>query len=49
MAVAVIGFWGIPNWPGSTGTYYFTPQESAMTEYRAAGSAGGRTEDDEGD
>ncbi|GIZ48044.1 hypothetical protein CKM354_001111900 [Cercospora kikuchii] len=49
IAVAVTGFWGIPNWPGSTGTYYFTPEESAMAEYRAAVSAGGRTEDDEGD
>ncbi|KAF2162919.1 hypothetical protein M409DRAFT_26772 [Zasmidium cellare ATCC 36951] len=46
--VAGIGFWLIPNWPSNTATYYFTPEESEMAAYRAAVSAGGRSEDDEG-
>jgi MFS family permease len=46
--VAVLGFWYLPNWPGDTGTYYFTAEESAMAQYRADVSAGGISEDDEG-
>lgn len=46
--VAVLGFWFLPNWPSDTGAYYFTPEESAMAQYRADVSAGGISEDDEG-
>lgn len=47
--VALTGFWLLPNWPSTTGTYYFTPEESQMAQYRALVSAGGVSEDDEGD
>lgn len=46
--VACLGFWYLPNWPSDTGSYYFTPEESAMAQYRADVSAGGISEDDEG-
>ena len=47
--VAVVSFWGIPNFPNNTGTYYFTAEESEMAQYRQLVSAGGVSEDDEGD
>lgn len=47
--VAITGFWLLPNWPSNTGTYYFTPEESQMAQYRQMVSAGGLSEDDEGD
>jgi sugar phosphate permease len=47
--VAFSGFWCLPNFPGNTGTYYFTAEESEMASYRATVSAGGISEDDEGD
>lgn len=46
--VAASGFWLLPNWPNDTGSYFFTPEEQQMAQYRAQVSAGGRTEDDEG-
>jgi hypothetical protein len=47
--VAISGFWLIPNFPDNTGTYYLTPEESEMAQYRQLVSAGGISEDDEGD
>ncbi|KAK1978840.1 major facilitator superfamily transporter [Colletotrichum cereale] len=47
--VAIASFWFIPNFPESTGTYFFTAEESQMAQYRQTVSAGGRSEDDEGD
>ncbi|KAG9682168.1 major facilitator superfamily transporter, partial [Aureobasidium melanogenum] len=47
--VAVTGFWLLPNWPSNTGTYFFTPEESEMAQWRVLVSAGGVSEDDEGD
>lgn len=47
--VALASFWFIPNFPESTGTYFFTAAESQMAQYRQEVSAGGRSEDDEGD
>jgi hypothetical protein len=47
--VAVGGFWLLPNWPNNTGTYFMSEEESAMGQYRALVSAGGQSEDDEGD
>ncbi|CCF46049.1 major facilitator superfamily transporter [Colletotrichum higginsianum] len=47
--VALVSFWFIPNFPESTGTYFFTAAESQMAQYRQEVSAGGRSEDDEGD
>jgi hypothetical protein len=38
----------LPNWPDTTGTYFFTAEESEMAQYRMKVSAGGRTEDDAG-
>lgn len=46
--VACIGFWGLPNWPDNTGTYFFSAEESQMAQYRMKVSAGGHTEDDQG-
>lgn len=46
--VAFLGFWLIPNWPNDTGTYFFTPEESQMAQYRQLVSAGGISESDEG-
>jgi MFS family permease len=46
--VALLGFWLLPNWPSTTGTYFFTAEESEMAQYRADVSAGGVSEDDEG-
>lgn len=48
IVVACIGFWGLPNWPHNTGEYFFTKEESQMSQYRMKVSAGGQTEDDEG-
>ncbi|KAK1621733.1 major facilitator superfamily domain-containing protein [Colletotrichum phormii] len=47
--VGLASFWLIPNFPESTGTYFLTAEESQMAQYRQTVSAGGRTEDDEGD
>ncbi|KAH0175236.1 major facilitator superfamily transporter, partial [Aureobasidium melanogenum] len=47
--VALTGFWLLPNWPNNTGTYFFTPEESEMAQWRVLVSAGGVSEDDEGD
>lgn len=47
--VAIAGFWLLPNWPNNTGTYYFTPEESQMAQWRQMVSAGGKSEDEEGD
>jgi MFS family permease len=47
--IAVMGFWLLPNWPNNTGTYFFTPEESEMAQWRVLVSAGGVSEDDEGD
>ncbi|KAG9696083.1 major facilitator superfamily transporter, partial [Aureobasidium melanogenum] len=49
IVVAVTGFWLLPNWPNNTGTYFFTPEESEMAQWRVLVSAGGVSEDDEGD
>lgn len=46
--VAVLGFWFIPNWPNDTGSYFLTPEESEMAQYRQLVSAGGLSESDEG-
>lgn len=46
--IGVASFWGIPNFPHNTGTYFLTPEESEMAQYRMMVLAGGRTEDDEG-
>ncbi|KAK5083812.1 hypothetical protein LTR05_006318 [Lithohypha guttulata] len=48
ITVAVIGFWGLPNWPDNTGEYFFTAEESQMAQFRMKVSAGGHTEDDQG-
>ncbi|KAL2210608.1 MFS general substrate transporter [Sarocladium strictum] len=47
--VGVMAFWFIPNFPNNTGTYFLTEEESAMAQYRQTVSAGGLSEDDEGD
>ncbi|KAK2040112.1 major facilitator superfamily transporter [Colletotrichum somersetense] len=47
--VGVASFWFIPNFPDSTGTYFFTAEESQMAQYRQTVSAGGHAEDDTGD
>ncbi|KAF2008403.1 MFS general substrate transporter [Aaosphaeria arxii CBS 175.79] len=47
--VAIPGFWLLPNFPNNTGTYFFTPEELEMSQYRQLVSAGGISEDDEGD
>ncbi|KAG9666978.1 major facilitator superfamily transporter, partial [Aureobasidium melanogenum] len=47
--VALTGFWLLPNWPNNTGSYFFTPEESEMAQWRVLVSAGGVSEDDEGD
>ncbi|KAF4536465.1 Vitamin H transporter [Lasiodiplodia theobromae] len=46
--VAFLGFWFIPNWPNDTGSYFLTPEESEMAQYRQLVSAGGLSESDEG-
>ncbi|KAH9909944.1 major facilitator superfamily transporter [Xylariomycetidae sp. FL2044] len=48
VAVGISAFWLIPKWPNNTGTYFFTPEESEMAQYRQQVSAGGITEDDVG-
>ncbi|UQC77454.1 major facilitator superfamily transporter [Colletotrichum lupini] len=47
--IGLASFWFIPNFPESTGTYVLTAEELQMAQYRQTVSAGGRTEDDEGD
>ncbi|USP82062.1 vitamin H transporter [Curvularia clavata] len=47
--VAMLGFWLLPNWPNNTGTYFMSEAERQMAEYRAIVSAGGQSEDDEGE
>jgi len=47
--VAIAGFWLLPNFPDNTGTYYFTVEEQQMAQFRVMASAGGRSEDDDGD
>jgi MFS family permease len=47
--VGVSGFFLLPNFPNNTGTYFMTDEESQMAQYRALVSAGGASEDDEGD
>jgi hypothetical protein len=47
--VGVVSFWFIPKWPNNTGTYFMTAEESEMAQYRQLVSAGGLSEDDEGD
>ncbi|EUC41932.1 hypothetical protein COCMIDRAFT_29378 [Bipolaris oryzae ATCC 44560] len=47
--VAIAGFWLLPNFPNNTGAYFFTEEEQQMSQYRALVSAGGKSEDDEGD
>ncbi|ETN39805.1 uncharacterized protein HMPREF1541_06031 [Cyphellophora europaea CBS 101466] len=49
IVVAIAAFWLLPNWPSTTGTYFFTPEEAQMSQYRQMVSAGGKSEDDEGD
>jgi hypothetical protein len=46
--IAVAAFWGLPNFPHNTGTYFLTPEESEMAQYRMVVSSGGHSEDDEG-
>lgn len=46
--VAFLGFWLIPNWPNDTGTYFLTPEESQMAQYRQLVCVGGISESDEG-
>ena len=47
--VGVAGFWFIPNFPNNTGTYFMSAEEAQMAEYKQLVSAGGISEDDEGD
>ncbi|KAH7304699.1 putative vitamin H transporter [Stachybotrys elegans] len=47
--VAFIGFWGLPNFPNNTSTSYMTEEQLQMAQYRMLVSAGGISEDDEGD
>ena len=47
--VAVSGFWLLPNFPDNTGTFFMSEEESQMAQYRQLVSAGGLSEDDEGD
>lgn len=47
--VGISAFWFIPNFPNNTGTYFLTEEESEMAKYRQFVSAGGISEDDEGD
>jgi hypothetical protein len=48
VAIAIIAFWGIPNFPHNTGTYFLTAEESELAQYRMVVSNGGHSEDDEG-
>lgn len=45
----MIGFWTLPNFPNNTGSGYFTEEQTQMAQYRMLVSAGGVSEDDEGD
>lgn len=47
--IGVISFWFIPNYPNTTGSYFLTAEEAEMAAYRQTVSAGGLSEDDEGD
>lgn len=46
--VAIVAFWGIPNFPHNTGTWFMSAEESEMAQYRMVVSSGGHSEDDEG-
>lgn len=46
--VGVVAFWLIPKFPSTTGTYFLTPEEKEMAQYRQEVNAGGASEDDEG-
>lgn len=48
VVIAIAAFWGIPNFPHNTGTWFLTPEESEMAQYRMVVSSGGHSEDDEG-
>jgi hypothetical protein len=43
-----VAFWGIPNFPHNTGTWFLTEEEGEMAQYRMVCSSGGHSEDDEG-
>jgi MFS family permease len=47
--IAITGFWLLPNYPDNTGTYFMSETESEMAQYRVLVSAGGQSEDDDGD
>lgn len=47
--VAITGFWLLPNFPNNTGAYFFSEEKQQMEQYRQLVSAGGISEDDEGD
>jgi MFS family permease len=47
--VALSGFWLLPNFPNNTGTFFMSAEEAEMAQYRQLVSAGGISEDDEGD
>ncbi|SPO04150.1 related to putative tartrate transporter [Cephalotrichum gorgonifer] len=47
--IGIFAFWFIPNFPNNTGTYFLTAEEAEMAAYRQMVSAGGISEDDEGD
>ncbi|KAL5353857.1 hypothetical protein ACLOAV_001901 [Pseudogymnoascus australis] len=49
IVVGISGFWLLPNFPDNTPTWYFTAEEAQMAEYRQTVSAGGISEDSEGD
>lgn len=46
--VGLVSFWLIPKFPSTTGTYFLTPEEKEMAQYRQEVNAGGVSEDDEG-
>ncbi|GME50549.1 Vitamin H transporter [Neofusicoccum parvum] len=46
--VAFLGFWLVPNWPDTTGSYFLTAEEAEMAQYRQLVAAGGIAESDEG-
>ncbi|KAI4857994.1 hypothetical protein E4T45_00495 [Aureobasidium sp. EXF-8846] len=48
VAVGLVGFWGLPNYPHNHGTTWLTPEMAELAQYRMQVSAGGHSEDDEG-
>lgn len=48
VAVGLVGFWGLPNYPHNHGTTWLTPEMAELAQYRMQVSAGGHLEDDEG-